>query len=204
MKKHSMVCVKTTHMCVFAKAFFLEKPCIKNRAFRMYEKNCLNYGFIARVPHTPYALVLQMHPSSQQEKEDFFAKVRAIDTHASMHTIHAHTLHTQNDPTTRMLLTAVKGASCVITCDTYDAFVSLLQMCDQKTEKTVIPFTVVGAKYHESMLDPASITVLAQKSLQWDTVLEMTQAPCFMVGSLHIHVEKCTCDPVCTQDTLSM
>lgn len=169
----------------------------------MYEKNCLHQWFIAEVPYAKYVLVLQMHPSSQQEKEDFVSKIRAIDMHTQVHTIHAHTLHTTNDPETLTLLTLVKGTSSVITCHTYETFVSLLQLCHQKTKKksgqshtpTTLPFTIVGAKNNETLLDVSAITVLTEKSLQWETVLEISQPASSMLGVLHMHVHACTCEP---------
>ena len=41
----------------------------------MYEKNCLNYGFITQLKHAKHVIVLQMHPSSQQEKAQLFEKL---------------------------------------------------------------------------------------------------------------------------------
>lgn len=160
----------------------------------MYEKNCLNYGFITHVPDARYVIVLQMHPSSQQEKKRLLTKVYSIDKNVRMYTIHAHTLHTQNHAGTRMLLQVVKGPSCVILCETHDTFVALLQLFLQTTEKKTLPFTLMGAKYLHTLYDYAAITVLAKQSLQWENVLEMTTASCFMVGSLHVYAEKCVCD----------
>lgn len=193
----------------------------------MYEKNCLNYGFIksvlshgtsekhqcsesnacsfeaSKIPHSKYVLVCQMHPSSQQEREDFVSKINAIDTHAIMHTIHASTLRTTNDQVTLTLLTVVKGTSSVITCHKYETFISLLQLCHQKTKKKsgqshkamMLPFTVVAAKKDDTLLNAYELTVLAEKSLQWDVVLEISQHASSLVGTLHTHVHTCECEP---------
>ena len=160
----------------------------------MYEKNCLNYGFITQLKHAKHVIVLQMHPSSQQEKAQLFEKIYAVDGDASIHTLHAHTLHTQDSPEINMLLTAVKGPSCVILCETYEKFVSLLQLFVKA--KTTLPFTITGAKYLETMLNSSDLRVLANKVLQWDDILEVTHPTSFMVGSLHIHADGCECDPV--------
>lgn len=162
----------------------------------MYEKNCLNYGFITHIKDANHVIVLQMHPSSQQEKTHLFEKIYAIDTDASIHTLHAHTLHTQDHTETNMLLTAVKGPTCVIVCETYENFVLLLQLFART--KHTLAFTVTGAKYFNTLLKPSDINILANKSLQWDDVLELTHPTSVMVGSLHIHAEVCECDSVHT------
>ena len=165
----------------------------------MYEKNCLNYGFLTMLKHANHVLVLQMHPSSQQEKAQVFEKVYAIDTDASIHTLQAHTLRTQQDSELSMLLTAVKGPSCVIFCETYEKFVLLLQLFVQAKPTLSsalhtsgkLPFTLTGAKYFETMLNVSDLHVLANKILQWEDILEVTHPTSFMVGSLHVHTEKC-------------
>jgi len=170
----------------------------------MYEKNCLNYGFTTHVQDAEYVIVLQMHPSSQQEKAHLFDKVYSIDMNASIHTIHAHTLHTQDHHETNMLLTAVKGPSCVIVCETYEKFVLLLQMFGKTSEKTPLPYTVTGAKHFDTMLSPADIAVLAHKSLQWEDILEMTHTSSFMVGSLHVHADTCAYKPCFLNDSTAV
>lgn len=170
----------------------------------MYEKNCLNYGFTTHVQDAKHVIVLQMHPSSQQEKTHLFDKIYSIDLDASIHTIHAHTLHTQKHHETNMLLTAVKGPSCIIVCETYEKFVLLLQMFGKTSEKTPLPYTVTGAKHLDKMLNPADIAVLAHKSLQWEDILEMTHTSSFMVGSLHVHGDTCVCEPYPLQEAVSV
>ena len=155
----------------------------------MYEKNCLSYGLATQLKQSNYVIVLQMHPSSQQEKAQLFEKVYALDTQASIHTLHAHSLQTQDSPEINMLLTAVKGPSCVIFCETYEKFVLLVQLF----VKSKLAFTLTGAKYVDRMLNSSDLHVLANKVLQWQDILEISHPTCFMVGSLHLHAHQCEC-----------
>jgi hypothetical protein len=160
----------------------------------MYEKNCLHFGLIARLQQAQHILVLQMHPSSQHEKAQVLEKIFTIDPQVSVHTLHAHTLQTQDDPDIHMLLTAVKGPSCVMACDTYTSFVQLLQLF--MTAKTPLPFTVTGAKTMDRMLSPASLDVLAHRTLEWDSLLKIAHPGSYMVGSLSLHASTCVCTPL--------
>lgn len=168
----------------------------------MYEKNCLNARFLSHVERAYHVIMLQMHPSSQQEKADVFAEVYAIDTQASIHTLHAQSLSAQDHPCIDMLLTGVKGPSCAIVCSSYDTFVLLLRMFAQKADH--VPCSVTGAKHFDSILDPTALTVLAKKALQWDDVYETTHSSSCMMGSLHVHVDECVCDFSVSQEALAM
>lgn len=157
----------------------------------MYEKNCLNHRFVAHVKETTHMAILQMHPSPKQEIMHVFQKVYLLDPYATIHTIHAQTLHTRGLQYFELLLSTVKGPSCVLVCKEYNAFISVLRLLCTESEINSFPCTLIGVKHFEKMLSPAAVSVLTQKPLQWNDVLEMTQPSSQAVESLNVYLKEC-------------
>ena len=164
---------------------------LEMNCWNTYEKNCWNVGFINIAEQAEHVIVLQMHPSSAQEHAMLFDEVHALDPHAIVHTVLARRVRHQ--ACVHMLLNGVKGQSCMIVCKTNGALVSLLQLF-YKT-KIPLPCTVTGVKYENKMLDLVSVAVLAQQSLHWDHILNMTQnSSSDVVCSIHTHADQCMCE----------
>ena len=83
----------------------------------MYEKNCLTYSCLKHIEQSPYTIVLQMHPSTSQEKKEFMQKLYEIEPNVKLQHIRAHTgltdeLSLGNEGADRMANEAIGLKSC--------------------------------------------------------------------------------------------
>lgn len=139
----------------------------------MYEKNCLTHSYISLVQQAPYTIVVQMHPASTYEVNEFVQKMHAIEPEMKIHHIHAQKALTQSKTWVRTLLKSVKGPCKVLCIPSFSSFQSLLK--NLENPKKHFPCTVVSASYAQEVLTALQIRKIVTTHLQWEDTLIMKQ-----------------------------
>ena len=140
----------------------------------MYEKNCLTHSYISLVQEAPYTIVVQMHPASTYEVNEFVQKMRVIEPEVKIHHIHAQKAFTQSKTWVHTLLKSVKGPCKVLCIPSFSSFQALLKSLDNPKEH--FPCTIVSASYAQEVLTALQIQKVVTTSLQWEDIFTVKQS----------------------------